>query len=184
VNDLDAEDLTGILFSHGEEPRSRAIVRAIVTRRPIASTAQLAEVVRSAVPTREEKKTLARVFQALRIAVNTELEALEVLLDAATRRMRRGGRIAVIAYHSLEDRRAKRYLRAGNLEGVAPRDVFGRTSVPWRLVTRHAVEASAAEVASNPRARSARLRIAERTDQMSSPDPRDGGERGGAGAGR
>jgi 16S rRNA (cytosine1402-N4)-methyltransferase len=184
LNDLDPDDIADILFSYGEEPRARVVARKIAERRPIESTGVLASIVRSSVPTREEKKSLARVFQALRIAVNAELEALEAVLHAATHLVRPGGRLVAIAYHSLEDRRVKRYMRAGNFEGVVQRDVYGRTEVPWRLVTRHAVEASAAEVALNPRARSARLRIAERTDWMSSPDPRDGGERGGAGTGR
>ena len=184
VNDLESNELADLLFSYGEEPRARGIARAIHAARPLSTTAELAAVVRAAVPLRDERKSVTRVFQALRIAVNAELQELEQALRAAARIIIPGGRIAVIAYHSLEDRRAKRFLRAGNFEGVVERDVYGRPRSPWRLITRHAVEASPAEVAANPRARSARLRIAERIEHQESPDPRDGGEREGAGPGR
>jgi len=151
-----------VLRRYGEEPRARKLARAICRARPIRTTAELAEVVRREVPPKEATKTLARVFQALRIAVNDELQALERALEAATRRVRPGGRLAVLSYHSLEDRRVKRFLRYGNLKGEPVRDFYGRLIAPWRPLTGRAIRPSDDEVAANPRARSARLRIAER----------------------
>ncbi len=164
VNGLEADDLADLLYAFGEEPRSRKIARAIVAARPLATTAALADAVRSAAPYKEEVKTLSRVFQALRIAVNDEMAVLERALVAALRVLRPGGRIAVIAYHSLEDRRAKSFLRYGNLDGEPVRDFYGNLLTPWTLVTRKPITASEAEVAANPRARSARLRVAEKRE--------------------
>jgi 16S rRNA (cytosine1402-N4)-methyltransferase len=162
VNRWDEADIRRVLRAFGEEPRAASIARRIVAARPVETTLALAEIVRGAVPGRDEAKTLARVFQALRIAVNDELGALERALATATRRVRPGGRLAVISYHSLEDRRVKRYLRAGNLEGEVDRDVYGHPRVPWRPLSRQAQVPDEAEIAANPRARSARLRIAAR----------------------
>jgi 16S rRNA (cytosine1402-N4)-methyltransferase len=113
-------------------------------------------------------KTLSRVFQALRIAVNDELEVLERALIAGLQVLKTGGRLAVIAYHSLEDRRAKQFLRYGNFEGEPVRDVFGNLLTPWDLLTRKPITASDAEIAANPRARSARLRISAKLDPETS----------------
>ncbi len=162
VNAWEERELRRVLRAYGEEPRAAKIARAVTAARPLTTTTELAEVVRRAVPEREAVKTLSRVFQAIRIAVNAELEALERALDAAARLVRPGGRIAVISYHSLEDRRVKRILRYGNLEGQAIRDLYGNLIAPWREVHRRPLTADEAEVAANPRARSARLRIAER----------------------
>ncbi|NNF59662.1 MAG: 16S rRNA (cytosine(1402)-N(4))-methyltransferase RsmH [Rhodothermaceae bacterium] len=162
INTLDVQALTDLLRAYGEEPRAWPIANAIVEQRPLATTGDLADAVRSAVPTREEVKTLARVFQALRIAVNDEIGVLERVLGAALRVLKPGGRLAVIAYHSLEDRPTKHFLRFGNLEGEARKDFFGNLLTPFTLLTRKPLTASAAEVAANPRARSARLRIAEK----------------------
>ena len=164
VNTWDDGELRRVLRAYGEEPRATQIVRAIVAARPVETTGELADLVRSAVPTRDEVKSLARVFQALRIAVNDELAVLERVLAAAVDVLRPGGRIAVISYHSLEDRRVKRFLRYGNLEGEPVRDLYGNLLTPWREVERKPIAAEADEVAVNPRARSARLRVAERTD--------------------
>jgi 16S rRNA (cytosine1402-N4)-methyltransferase len=125
------------------------------------------------VPPPEETKTLARVFQALRIVVNAELEELEQVLGQSPDLVRPGGRIAVISYHSLEDRRAKRFLRYGNFEGTPRRDLYGNLVAPWRETPREPIEADEAEVAANPRARSARLRVAERRsgDEAGPPMP-------------
>ncbi len=163
VNAWDEVALRHVLRAYGEEPRAAKIARAIVAARPLTTTKELARVVRGVVPDREAMKTLARVFQGIRIAVNGELEALEQLLAAAARVVRPGGRLAIISYHSLEDRRVKRMLRYGNLSGEPVRDLYGNLLSPWRERTRRPLTASEEEVAANPRARSARLRIAERT---------------------
>lgn len=162
VNAWSEAALRKLLYDYGEEPRAARVARAIVAARPVETTGALAAAVRSAVPERDEVKTLSRVFQAIRIAVNDELAVLERALEAATRLVRAGGRMAVISYHSLEDRRVKRFFRYGNLQGEPVRDFYGNLLAPWRELTRKPVEAGPAEVARNPRARSARLRIAER----------------------
>jgi 16S rRNA (cytosine1402-N4)-methyltransferase len=162
VDRLDAQGLADLLRLYGDEPRAWRIANSIVERRPMATTAALAEAVRAAVPVREEVKSLARVFQALRIAVNDEMGALERALEGALAVLRPGGRLAVIAYHSLEDRRAKHFLRFGNVEGEARKDFYGRLLTPWTLLTKRPIMASGEEVTANPRARSARLRIAEK----------------------
>ena len=162
VNTWKEADLVQLFFEAGEEPRSRRIVRAIVSARPVPTTEALAAIVRRSVPNLEEAKSLARVFQALRIAVNDELDALEAVLATAVQRIKPGGRVAVLSYHSLEDRRVKRYLRYGNFEGRPHRDVFGNLVAPFKEVTRQALVPSEEEIAANPRARSAKLRIAER----------------------
>lgn len=163
VNTWDRQDLKDLLSAYGEEPRAGRIASAIESARPLATTHELAEVVRQHVPTREEVKSLSRVFQALRIGVNREIDVLERGLEASVRVIRPGGRIAVISYHSLEDRRAKRFLRYGNFRGVPLRDLYGNLLTPWEELTRKPIRPDAAEVEANPRSRSARLRIAERT---------------------
>jgi 16S rRNA (cytosine1402-N4)-methyltransferase len=168
VNRAEPDELVHILRAYGEEPRAPRIVRALVEARPIDTTGELADAVRSAVYAREEVKTLSRVFQALRIAVNDELVVLERALVAGLQVLKTGGRLAVIAYHSLEDRRAKQFLRYGNFEGEPVRDFYGNLLTPWELVTRKPITASDDEVAANPRARSARLRIAEKRDPETS----------------
>lgn len=164
VNSWDRGMLKEAFSTFGEEPRSGRIARAIAEARPLGSTTELAEVVRAVTPGREAVRTLARVFQALRIAVNGELEALERLLEASVRVLRPGGRMAVISYHSLEDRRVKRFFRYGNFGREPFRDAYGNPLLPWKERMRKPVRPSAEEVEANPRARSARLRIAERTE--------------------
>jgi 16S rRNA (cytosine1402-N4)-methyltransferase len=164
VNDWGEADLRDVLRDYGEERRAGTVAHAIVEARPLATTRELAEVVRSVVPPPDEVKTLARVFQGLRIVVNSELDELENALEQSTEVVRTGGRIAVISYHSLEDRRAKRFLRYGNFEGEPRRDLYGNLVAPWRETPRGPIEADDAEVEANPRARSARLRVAERRD--------------------
>lgn len=163
VNTSAEAELRQVLYTWGEESRAPSICRAIVRARPLTTTTELASVVRSAVPRRHEAKALARVFQAIRIAVNDELASLESVLDAAARLIRPGGRMVVISYHSLEDRRVKRIFRHGNLQGEPIRDVYGTPITPWRALMRKPVSPSSEEIAANPRARSARLRAAERT---------------------
>ena len=173
VNAWPERDLRDALRDYGDERRAGRIAHAIVESRPLDTTGDLADTVRGVVPPPDEVKTLARVFQALRIVVNAELEMLERALEQSTAVVRPGGRIAVISYHSLEDRRVKRYLRYGNFEGTPRRDLYGHLVAPWTETPRGPIEAGEDEVAANPRARSAHLRVAERRDdeEMGTPVP-------------
>ena len=164
VRRLSADALADVIYQYGEERRSRGIARAIKAAAP-ATTGELADAVRQSVPGRDEQKSLARVFQALRIAVNGELDVLEAVLPAALDALAVGGRLAVMSYHSLEDRRAKQFLRTGAFTSQVKKDHFGNPVTPWTAVTRRAVVASDAETSANPRARSARLRVAEKTPE-------------------
>ena len=164
VNEWGERDLRDVLREYGEESRAGALAHAIVEARPLDTTRDLAAVVEDNVPPPDTVGTLTRVFQALRIVVNAELDELESALEQAAAVVRTGGRIAVISYHSLEDRRAKRYLRYGNFEGEPRRDLYGTLVAPWTETPRGPIEAEEDEVAANPRARSARLRVAERRD--------------------
>ena len=166
INTATESELIKILRSFGEEPRSRKISAAIVKARPVESTRDFADVVAGAVPARDQVKTLSRVFQAIRIRINDELDVLERSLFASVDLLRPGGRIAVISYHSLEDRRTKLFFRSGNLRGIQVRDVYGNLLSPLRLVTRKPIVADDEETSVNPRSRSARLRIAERVDDI------------------
>ena len=166
VNQLPTEELADLLYRYGEERSSRRIARAIVAARPLETTTQLAEVIVQAVGRRRGRLHPAtRTFQALRIAVNDELGALEAVLPQAVRLLRPGGRLVVISFHSLEDRLVKRFLRREAQDCVCPptRPVCtcGHRAT-LRLVTRRPVRPDATEVARNPRARSARLRVAEK----------------------
>ncbi len=168
VNRLDERALTRLLREYGEEPRARRVAAAIVRarkRRPIRTTGELARVVEEALGRRGGHHPATRTFQALRIAVNRELEELEALLAALPHLLAPGGRVVVIAYHSLEDRRVKRAFRDAEPRCRCPpealRCVCGRPG--WlRVLTRKALRPSREEVEANPRARSARLRAAER----------------------
>jgi 16S rRNA (cytosine1402-N4)-methyltransferase len=154
--DVDEEELANVIFQYGEERYSRRIARAIVQARhstPVATTGQLAQIVRRAIPVRGRQRIdpATRTFQALRIRVNRELEGLETFLGAATHRLMAGGRLAVIAFHSLEDRIVKHTFRA-----------LAQAETALRILTKRPIEAGEDEVATNPRARSAKLRAIER----------------------
>lgn len=168
LNDWSASEIADVLWKYGEERESRRIARAVVAARPLASTADLGAVLKYAGSKKEPKEVTrrcARVFQALRIEVNQELAELESVLTSAGRLMRPGGRLAVMSYHSLEDRRVKRMLRSGTFgDEPPPRDAYGNVLAPWMPLTRRAVVASDAELAVNSRARSVRLRVGERTE--------------------
>jgi 16S rRNA (cytosine1402-N4)-methyltransferase len=164
VNTLDARELETIFKRYGEERYARPIARAIERRRPIETTGQLVETIKAAIPAPArfgEGHPAKRVFQALRIAVNDELGALEEALPAAVEMLRPGGRLAVISFHSLEDRIVKRFLRDLERGCTCPPDfpvcVCGNEPV-LRATPRKAIRPSAAELAHNPRAASARLR--------------------------
>lgn len=170
VNHVEEATLADWLWRYGEERHSRRIARAIIAARavePLSTTRQLAELVAKAMPRHDPKHHPAtRVFQALRIAVNDELGELERALSASERLLVPGGRCAVVSFHSLEDRIVKSFFRERS--GNQPRgsrhlpDTVRATAASWRLVTRRPMTPAPAEIASNPRARSARLRVAER----------------------
>ena len=174
VNEYAEEELAELFFEYGDERRARKLARAIQEARPLETTDELATLIRTAVPEPEEVKTLSRVFQAIRIAVNEELEALEGGLRGATELVRPGGRCAVISYHSLEDRRVKRYFKYGNFEGRPRRDLYGNLIRPWRPLGDGVIRPTDAEIEANARARSARLRLAERRDQADDNPPAPG----------
>ncbi|WP_300903803.1 16S rRNA (cytosine(1402)-N(4))-methyltransferase RsmH [uncultured Alistipes sp.] len=161
VNTLPSEELTRILGDWGEVETPWKAANCIVRARqaaPILTTAQLVEAVAPCTPRRDESKFLTKLFQALRIEVNGEMEALRMALEQSLRVLRPGGRLSVISYHSLEDRLVKNFLRSGNFAGAVEKDFFGRASLPFELLTRKAVVPSGEEIARNPRSRSARLR--------------------------
>jgi len=170
LNDLDEASLAEILWRYGEVPQSRRVARAIVAARPISTTRQLASVCENSVALRQRRGArrihpATRVFQALRIAVNDELASLERVLPDAVDLLRPGGRLAVISFHSLEDRMVKRFIRDQSRECNCPPDMPICTcgTVPnLKKVTRKVVRPSDEEVQSNPRSRSARLRVAEK----------------------
>ncbi len=163
--DATPERLADIFHLYGELRQARQIASAIVKARqqePIATVSRLLEVVRPHINPRQEKKELAQLFQALRIEVNGELDALRSLLIQARDALRPGGRLAIITYHSLEDRLVKNFFRTGNLEGKEEKDFFGRNLSPFRLLTSKPIVPDDTEIERNPRSRSAKLRVAEK----------------------
>jgi 16S rRNA (cytosine1402-N4)-methyltransferase len=177
VNTLDERRLGQVLRAYGEERNARQIARAIVRRRPIETTGELVEAIESALPAAVRRRfggghPAKRVFQAIRIAVNDELESLELALPEAWAVLRPGGRLAVIAFHSLEDRRVKRFLAARARGCVCPPElpvcVCGR-SPEADVLTPRPVTPTAGEVAANPRARSGRLRAARKLGEQAEP---------------
>ena len=164
VNTYSAEQLATIFRLYGELRQAGKLATAIVKARasqPIQTTLQLADLMTPYIGRDREKKDLAKAFQALRIEVNGEMEALSTMLTAATELLRPEGRLVIIAYHSLEDRIVKNFVRAGNIEGHLEQDIFGRSASPLRAIGKPLVS-DEKEVLSNPRSRSARLRIAEK----------------------
>jgi 16S rRNA (cytosine1402-N4)-methyltransferase len=167
INQWSPESLTDIFWRYGEEQFSRQIVRAIMQQRPISTTRQLAELIYQTVPRKKEKNTIhpaTRIFQALRIAVNNELESVETVLPIAINLLKPGGRLAVITFHSLEDRIVKQHFKDASTEIIAPP---GMASLPEKkalvnLITRKPIEPSEREIAHNPRSRSAKLRVVEK----------------------
>ena len=163
VNGYDADSLARVLKEYGELDTTWKIASCIVRAReqqPILTTAQLVEAVKPCTPKRDESKFLTKLFQALRIEVNGEREALKMALEQSLKVLKPGGRLVVISYHSLEDRLVKNFMRSGNFEGKVESDFFGRAQTPFEIVTRKVVVPSAEEVERNPRSRSAKLRAA------------------------
>lgn len=166
VNTYDEERLANVFYLFGELKNSRKLAAALAkarTSQPIATIGQFLDVVKPLFGREREKKELAKVFQALRIEVNHEMDALKEMLAAATQALRPGGRLVVITYHSLEDRLVKNLMKTGNVEGKEDKDFFGRVNTPFRLVNNKVIVPDQDEVERNPRSRSAKLRIAEKT---------------------
>lgn len=165
VNDYDEERLADIIYLYGELKQSRKIAAAIVKARSeqrIVTTKNLLDAVQKCFPREREKKDITRLFQALRIEVNHEMDALRDMLNAASEVLKPGGRLVVITYHSLEDRMVKNIMKTGNVEGKQQQDFFGRVETPYRLVNSKPIVPDNNEQTINPRSRSAKLRIAER----------------------
>lgn len=165
INRYAPEKLTEILKQYGELPNAWRIAMKICDAREsseINTTGELKELLMPFAERGRENKFFARIFQALRIEVNAELEALKEMLTQTTKSLKPGGRLVVMSYHSLEDRLVKNFVKTGNFEGIENKDFFGRLHAPFKPVSRKAIVASDSEIESNNRARSAKLRIAER----------------------
>ncbi len=161
LNTYTEERLADVLYLYGELRQSRRLAAAIVKARPLVTTGELLNVVRPFIKASQEKKELSMLFQALRIEVNGELDALRQLLAQSLEVLKPGGRLAIITYHSLEDRLVKNFMRSGNVEGRQEKDFYGRVNTPWRVITSKVIVPDADEVSRNPRSRSAKLRVAE-----------------------
>jgi len=167
LNTYSEENLIRIFRNYGEVDNVRRLVDLIVnvrTGKMITRSEEFLQVIAPCVPKQKEKKYLAQVYQALRIEVNGELEALEDMLKEAERALRPGGRLVVITYHSLEDRIVKNFLKSGNFEGKVEKDFYGHVKRNFELVNRKVIVPSEEEIERNPRARSAKLRIAEKRE--------------------
>lgn len=164
LNDYSEEQLADVFYLYGEMKNARRIAKAVCDYRrdkTIQTTADLGEVVEPLMRSEREKKDMARLYQALRIEVNHEMDALRDMLLGATKLLRERGRLSVITYHSLEDRIVKNVMKAGNVEGKVEQDFYGRVTSPFRLVNKVTIP-SDEEQQRNPRSRSAKLRIAEK----------------------
>lgn len=163
LNSYPEDRLADILYLYGEISKARQMARAICRARaeaPVDTVARLTDVISPLIDPRRQKKELACVFQALRIEVNGELDALKQFLLQAVEILKPGGRLAIITYHSLEDRLVKNFMRAGNFEGKAETDLFGNVNTKLKLLNSKPITASPEEVDNNPRSRSAKLRVA------------------------
>ena len=165
IKNYDEEQLADVLYLYGELKNARKIASAITKARAgkdIMTTGDLIQAIEKLIPREREKKELAKVFQALRIEVNHEMEALKDMLNGAKEVLCEGGRLSVITYHSLEDRIVKNIMKTGNAEGKVKQDFFGRTEAPFRQINGKVIIPSDQEQEQNPRSRSAKLRIAEK----------------------
>jgi len=165
VNKYSEEQLADIFYLYGELKNARRIAATVVKRRmekPISTTGELIDVTSALFPKEREKKEMAKLFQALRIETNHEMEALKEMITAAVDLLKPGGRLSVITYHSLEDRIVKNVMKAGNTEGKMVQDFFGRIENPLKIVNSKVITPSEEEITNNPRSRSAKLRIAEK----------------------
>ncbi len=167
VNSYAQEDLERILRLYGEVDNSRRIAQLICKSREISTiqtTTDLGKAIESALPKFAEHKFLAKVYQALRIEVNQEMKSLEKFLSGAAKSLKPGGKMVIITYHSLEDRMVKNFIKAGNIEGNVEKDFYGNAKAPLKAVNRKPILPQGSEIAANTRARSAKLRIAEKEE--------------------
>lgn len=165
LNNYDEEKLSDIFYLYGELKNSRKLASLIVKRRsvkPFDTIGDFLETVKPLYGKEREKKEMAKVFQALRIEVNQEMEALKEMLYSATEMLRPGGRLSVITYHSLEDRMVKNIMKTGNIEGKMEQDFFGNVKTPYKTINNKVIVPDDDEIETNPRSRSAKLRIAEK----------------------
>ncbi|MEX0987907.1 MAG: 16S rRNA (cytosine(1402)-N(4))-methyltransferase RsmH [Bacteroidales bacterium] len=165
LNDYPEDDLFRIFRRYGELKNTGRVVRAIIEARvikPVTTTTELETILEDLVPQQTRSKFMARVFQAIRIEVNEEIDALREMLVQTSDYMGNGGRLVVITYHSLEDRLVKNYMRSGNLEGEVKKDFYGNPETSWMVVNRKVIVPGEKEISENSRARSAKLRIAEK----------------------
>ena len=169
VNQYDEKALSDIFYRYGELPDGRALARRIIKAReeqPILTTGQLVEALRPSLLRGKENKSLPKIFQAIRIEVNQEMSVLETFLTQTVDALKVGGRLVIISYHSLEDRMVKNFMRSGNLDGEVEKDFYGNPQTPFKLVTKKAVQPDMEEISVNPRARSAKLRVAEKINPV------------------
>ena len=164
VNTYPEEKLLSVFRLYGEISNARQLAARIVEARikPITTTGELKEAIKSCMPPNYENKYLAQVFQAIRIEINDEMGALQAMLKQCADALKPGGRLVVISYHSLEDRLVKNYIKAGNPEGELQKDFYGNILAPFKSITRKPITPSDEEIARNPRSRSAKLRIAQK----------------------
>lgn len=165
INSVEEVELFTVLKEYGEVPNARRMAREIVQTRNVKSiqtTKELAAVIEGCSPKRTLNQFLAKAFQAIRLVVNNEMGVLRQFLVSSADVLKPGGRLAVISYHSLEDRLVKNFFRSGNLEGKIEKDFYGNIQTPWKVITRKVIVPTDEEISRNNRARSARLRIAEK----------------------
>ena len=165
INNYSEEQLKDIFYSYGEINNGARLANTIVEKRKIENIKtikQFKEAISSCVPNDKENKYLAKVFQALRIEVNDELNVLKEMLNQTVDVMKKGGRLVVISYHSLEDRLVKNFLKSGNFDGIIEKDFYGNPKVPYKLINRKVIVPNEKEIMNNSRSRSAKLRIAEK----------------------
>ena len=165
INSYTQQELERILRLFGEVDNARRVAQLIVEARsvaPVLTTDDLAKAIAPALPSFAEHKHLARIYQAFRIEVNDEMRSLEKFLKGASSSLKKGGRLVVITYHSLEDRMVKNFIRSGNIDGVEQKDSFGVSLSPLKAVNRKPILPEDDEIANNTRARSAKLGIAEK----------------------
>ena len=169
VNQYDEKALSDIFYRYGELSDGRTLARRIIKAReeqPITTTQQLVEALRPSLLRGKENKSLSKIFQAIRIEVNQEMSVLESFLLHTVDALKDGGRLVVISYHSLEDRMVKNFMRSGNLSGEVEKDFYGNPLTPFKLITRKAIVPDTEEINTNPRARSAKLRVVEKINPV------------------